>query len=208
MIFVYGKRKYVLKKFTDQQIACDSCGNQLGDVKVCQSYYHLFFIPIASESARFIENTCRNCHSTYEAFTNKYSSGVRKPLRFYSVPILISVFILMLVLGNIFTQKQKAKYVEDPKIGDVYLIRDDRESSIKYYFFKITDIHNDLDVIEIIHSAYQYKAFVSKMDEKDYFIRADPIQFTREKLKKMLQDGLINSVERNYDKNSRFHIEK
>lgn len=208
MIFVYGKRKYVLKKFGDQKITCDTCGDQSGDVRVCQSYYHLFFIPIASASSRFIENTCRNCNKTYEAFTNKYSDSVRKPLRFYSVPILISVLILGLVLGNIFTQKQKAKYVDDPKIGDVYLIRDDRKIPKKYYFFKITNTPNNSDIIEIIHSAYQYNTFVSKMNEKDYFVKDDTIQFTRDDLKQMLQDGFINSVERNYQKDSQFHIEK
>jgi hypothetical protein len=208
MIFIYGKRKHVLKEFTDQQIVCGSCGNQFGNVRVCQSYYHLFFIPIVSASAIFIENTCLNCHSTYEAFTSKYSSGVIKPLRFYSVPILISALILALIFGNIMTQKKKAKYVENPKVGDVYLIRDDRETPKKYYFYKIADVNNDLDVIEIIHSAYQYKVFVSKMDHKDYFTRADQILFTKNELKKMLQDGFINSVERNYDKDSRFHVEK
>jgi hypothetical protein len=114
--------------------------------------------------------------------------------------------IATLVIANINTQKQKAEYVAYPRINDVYLIREDENKSTIYYFLKIKNI--DIDTVELLHSYLQYKRFVSTMNDSDYFVNDDIYKVSKSDLKNFLERGLINAVDRDYDKSSRFMIEK
>lgn len=208
MIYIFGTKNYTIKKILNQNIICDSCGNAFQDVSVHKKFFHIFFIPIIPCSNKFAIISCTNCRYRSESDNPKYLLKARTSPFFYSVLILIPILVLTMVYLNLSTQKQKAIYVDNPEVRDVYLIRDDRDRKLKYYFFKLIEMDTELNSVKIIHSAYQYNSFVYKMDESDYFIKNDVLEFTKSDLKQMLKDGIINSVERNYNSDSRFHIEK
>jgi hypothetical protein len=124
----------------------------------------------------------------------------------YTGIILFVGLVLALVIANISTQKQKAEYVANPKINDVYLIREDENKTTTYYFLKIKNI--DADTVELLHSYFQYNRFISTMDSSDYFVSDEIYRVLKSDLKNHLENGLINAVNRDYDKSSRFTIEK
>lgn len=66
----------------------------------------------------------------------------------------------------------------------------------------------DLDTVELIHSYFQYDRFVSTMSDSDYFVSNDRLRLLKSDLTQCLDSGIINAVERDYKKSSRFTIEK
>ncbi len=97
---------------------------------------------------------------------------------------------------NLTTQKEKAAFVADPKVGDVYLVREEDKGSNIYYFMRLVSIHND--TVSVYHTHLQYDGFVSKLNSDDYFDKTEELFFTKAQLKQMLDKDEINSVEREY----------
>ena len=207
MIFIFGRRKARIKKYDDYNIKCDNCNSYEQRFLVYQEYFHLFFIPIFPSSIKTIKSVCLRCNDAFnEEKKSHYLSITKTPIYLYAWIILFVGLVATLVVANISTQKQKAEYVANPKINDVYLIREDIDESTTYYFLKIKNI--DIDTVELLRSYLQYNHFVSTMNDSDYFVNDEIYSVSKSDLKNFLEEGLINSVERDYDKSSGFMIEK
>jgi len=207
MFFIYGRKTIRIKRYNDPLVKCEQCGHDEQVFSVYQEYFHLFYIPFFPSSTKTVRCVCPKCEDRFnEKKKNHYLSITRTPLYLYTGVILIAAFVIFLVINNIRTQKQKAEYVDNPAVGDVYLIRQEEKASRNYYYLKIFDIKED--TIELYHSALQYNRFVIKMDDSDYFVKDDTIRILKTDLKTLLEEGTINSVNRNYDKESQFRIEK
>ncbi|HBS85258.1 MAG: hypothetical protein A2W91_15745 [Bacteroidetes bacterium GWF2_38_335] len=206
-MIIYGSRKIRIKKHDDFQIKCENCGGYEHRFYVYQEYFHVFFIPIFPSGIKTIKSACLKCSYLFnQEKKNHYLSITRTPVYFYTGIILLAGLVFAGVIGNLITQREKSEFVNDPMINDVYLIRDDDNDSKTYYFLKIKNINSD--TVELIHSAYQYNEFVSNMHDSDYFVKDKVNKVLKSDLKDYLDDGTINSVERDYEKTSRFMIEK
>ena len=207
MIFIYGRRKIRIKKYNDYHIKCEHCNDYGQRFSVYQEYFHIFFIPIFPLGVKTINSVCLKCNDTFNGEKrNHYLSITKTPIYMYTGIILFVGLFLALVIGNISTQRQKAEYVANPKINDVYLIREYENKTTTYYFLKIKNI--DADTVELLHSYFQYNRFISTMDSSDYFVSDEIYRVLKSDLKNHLENGLISTVERDYDKSSRFTIEK
>ena len=208
MIFIWGKRKMRIKKYVDHHIKCEECNSYEQKFSVYQEYFHIFFIPIFPFGIKTIQSVCLKCNDAFNGEKKShYLSITRTPVYLYTGIILFVGFILSLVIGNVTTQKQKAEYVANPQINDVYLIRENDENKSKiYYFMKIKNIN--ADTVELLGSHFQYSRFVYKMDDTDYFVSGEIYKVSKTDLKDYLENSIIISVERDYDKSSRFMIEK
>ena len=207
MIFIYGRRKVRIKKYDDYHIKCDNCNSYEQRFSVYQEYFHIFFIPIFPLGVKTVQSVCLKCNDTFNGEKkNHYLSITKTPIYLYTGIILFVGLITTLVIANINTQKQKAEYVANPKINDVYLIREDVNKSTIYYFLKIKNI--DVDTVELLHNYLQYNRFISSMNDSDYFVNNEIYKVSKSDLKNFLENGLINAVKRDYDKSSRFMIEK
>jgi hypothetical protein len=100
-----------------------------------------------------------------------------------------------MVIGNINTQKEKALFVADPKVGDVYRIRKDVKDSTYYYFLRVARIQSD--TVIVYPNILQYFSFITKLNEEDHFITQE-FFYTKKELSELLEKGEINSVERDY----------
>lgn len=118
----------------------------------------------------------------------------KTPLYFYSLTIILSVFILFMVFMNLRTQKEKAEMVNTPVVGDVYVMRNDENNPASYYFLKLTRINSDTLIVQ--HSYLEYGGFVTKMSSEDSFVKDDERMLTKKVLKEMLKRGEINAVKR------------
>ncbi|MDH6533991.1 zinc-ribbon domain-containing protein [Parabacteroides sp. 52] len=207
MILFYGIRKVRIKKYDDFHIKCENCNDYGQEISVYQKYFHVFFIPIFPFGTKTIRSLCLKCNDTFnDKKINHYLSITKTPVYLYTGIILLLTLITTMVVANINAQKQKAEYVANPQTNDVYLIRQDDEKSTIYYFFKVKNVN--IDSVVLLHSYLQYDHFVSAMNDSDYFVRDDTFMILKSDLKKYLDSGMINAVERGYDKSNRFAIER
>ena len=198
MFVIYGRRTARIKKYTDSQQACNNCKAFGLDVKVYRDYYHLFFIPFFPVGDKIVKIHCNSCGQPMRLDTmrNHYESISRTPFYLYAGPILVAGLILILVNANLNTQKEKAKFVENPKVGDVYRIRKDTNNSTTYYFLRVVNIIGD--TVSVYHNNLEYSGFISKLNADDYFVKDEELFFLKSDLKQMLDKMEINSVDRDY----------
>ena len=204
MLYIYGTRNVKIKTYDDYHIKCDDCNGYGQRFSVYQQYAHIFYIPLCPSSAKTIKSACLECNNIFNEEQKKhYLSITRTPIYFFTGIFLFLALVAAVIIATIHTEKQEAEFVANPKINDVYLIK---ENANNYYFLKIKNI--DADTIELIHSYFEYNGYVSKMDNADYFVSDDIWKVLKSDLKDLLEKGTINSVKRDYDKSSRFMIEK
>lgn len=198
MFLIYGKRSFIIKKYTDHTHACPHCRGLNLEVKVEKFYFHLFYIPFFPSHVKLAHIKCGNCGQPYKdpdmELEEEYERRTKNPVYLYSGLILVASLILLIVYINLQTQKQKAEYVANPRTGDTYLIRDERNDSTLYYFLRVVRINSDS--VYTLHNNYEYRRYVSKMNEADFFVSEEELVYTKAELKKMLEDGEINAVER------------
>jgi hypothetical protein len=196
MFLVYGKRSFIIKKFTDHTLACPGCRAFNLHVEVRKSYYHLFYIPFFPSWEKDIRMYCGDCGQPYSKgeLITEYEQKTKNPVYLYSGLILVATLILLIVYINLQTQKQKAEYVANPQTGDTYLIREKNDSATTYYFLRVTRIHGD--TVFTNHSNLEYSRFVSGLDKEDFFVQDEVLFYSKAELKKMLEYGEINAVDR------------
>ena len=196
-----------IKKYDDYHIKCDKCNDFGQRFSVYQDYFHLFFIPLFPLGKKTIQSVCLKCNDRFnEEKKNYYLSITRTPIYLYTGLILFALMIISIVIGNANTQKQKAAFVANPMINDVYQIREGEGKSRTYYFLKVKNI--DSDTLELLHSYFEYYSYISSMSDSDYFVTDEFFRVAKSEIKDYLDKGMLNAVERNYDKSSRFTIEK
>ena len=199
MLILYGRRTARIKKYTDNQESCKSCGAFDLDVRVYRDYYHLFFIPVFPVGDKTVKIKCRKCGEPIRLDTlqKHYESISRTPIYLYATPILFAGLIAILINANLNTQKEKAQFIANPQIGDVYTIRKDENNSTTYYFLRLINIKGD--TVIAYHNNLEYQGFVTKLNTDDFFVKDEEMYFLKSELKQMLDKMEINSVERNYD---------
>jgi len=206
-MIIFGRRTIRIKKYNDYNIKCENCGKNHQRFYVYQQYFHVMFIPFFPTSIKTIRCSCAECNDTFnQEKKSDYLSLTKTPIYLYAGGLLIAGLIIFTVIGNLKNQKLKKDYVNNPMIDDVYRIRHDENNTTTYYFLKIDDIKSD--TIDLLHGALQYSGFVVSMNDSDYFVKDDILRFLKSDLISYLDSGWINSVERDYEINSRFNIEK
>ena len=199
MLIFYGRKSGKIRKVKDYNHGCESCISTDVEVKVYRDYYHVFFVPLFPVGEKTAKITCKTCGQTLriDKARKYYEDTSRTPLYFYVLPFLFVALIPLLVFANIRTQKQKAAFIDNPKVGDVYMIREDNDKAVSYYFLRVSSISRDS--IYVFPNTLTYQGFTTKLNEDDYFLRDNTLLFLKGDLKKMLEEGVINSVDRDYD---------
>ena len=198
MLLIYGRKTARIKRFTDHQQCCKSCKTFDLDVRVYRDYYHLFFLPVIPIGDKTAKIRCNACTEPFrfEAVEKQYERLARTPFYLYALEILIVIIVLSFVAGNFITQKNKEKYIADPKVGDVYVVKKYESTLDTYYFLRVNKINGD--TIFAYHNHLQYLFFTDEFDKEDYFIKEDELLFRKKGLKEMLDSSEIHSVERDY----------
>jgi hypothetical protein len=204
MIFIYGRKKAKIKKAIDQMGACTTC-NSIGlDFEIYRHYYHLFWIPLFPSGDKESIVYCTKCGkpNNFNPRVKHLEFVTRTPVYLYSGLLIFMMLIGTLVVANINTQKQKALFVADPKVGDVYRMQKQENDSTFYYFLRVARIQGD--TVGVYPSAFRYFGFVYKLNNEDYFV-AQEFVYTKKELRELLEKGEINSVERDYDDSEGFN---
>ncbi len=195
MIFFYGTRSAKIKKYDDAHVKCENCGEYKSRFIVHQRYAHLFWIPLFPVSKKHIYGECTNCKQ--EFFDEKavnYLAMTRTPWYLFIGLLLFAMFVFSIIYGSHVDNKNKAEYIQNPMVGDVYLMRIDSEKSKSYFFMKVDEVQTDS--VKLLFGAYEYTRFVSQMAKEDYFDEEDYNMLSREDLINLLDNGTINSIKR------------
>ena len=208
MFFIYGRQKARIKKYTSHEDHCKSCKAFDIGVEVYLEYYHLYYIPVCPVGPKTATARCNSCGEPVRQTIalEEYAAKGGTPFYLFSLPILLVGLVLLIIYSNHSTQKEKEKFVADPKVGDVYTIRNDKTSLTTYYFLKITGIQGD--TILAYHNSLEYYGHVSRFNEKDYFVKDEEMYFMKAELQKMLERGEINDVSRDHSDYQGFERER
>ena len=205
MFAIKGTRTAKIKTYKDHSHQCADCKDFDLTVKVYKEYFHFFFIPIAATGYKTIKIRCNKCGEPFrsDAVSKQYDSMTKVPLYLYAGTLFVSFLIVAGFAINFFIQAEKNRLVSNPKVGDVYSIRSNSPRSTSYYFLKIMKLNGD--TVIACHNKIEYNQLVSELNPDDYFVSSEGAAYTKDLLKGMLQKGIINSVERDYNDETGFN---
>lgn len=196
MLFLYGMRSTRIKKFKSEEHCCDYCGHYNTTVKVYESYYHVFHIPIKPLGLKSVKMACNNCGQPVRKYQNEkdYERKIKAPIYLYTGSILIGILfctILYLVISG--EQKRKA-YAKSPKVGDIYRIKVMEEQTEVYYFRKVVKVSNN--TVYTIRNAYTYINRVYELPHDDSFVLKDTVLYPLEQISNLYSNNTIISIKR------------
>jgi hypothetical protein len=200
----YGTATGKIKSYTEHVQPCKSCRAFDMKIEVFQDYYHFIFIPFVAQPGKTAKIRCNNCGEPLltRSVLEEYENKTRTPFYLFSGLILIAAIIAVVLLADMSTQKEKAKMVANPKVGDVYTII--KPASRYYYFYKLSKIKGD--TVLVWQNNYLYFNTVNGLEIKDDFFNTDEeIILTKKILQQMLDNDEINAVDRNYDDSKGFN---
>jgi hypothetical protein len=205
MLYIFGRKVARIAKYTDKEHICYPCKAFEREVSVYMPYFHLCFIPVFPIGKKQFEVRCTNCgdDTKSENLVRKYEQRAKTPLYLFSALILAAGITAYWIYWNSNNQKNRAEYVANPKVGDVYTISEPRNDGTAYYFLRVAGTRGD--TVMAIHSSLEYNYFVNYMVGDDHFVKNDTSLYERRVLKTMLENGEIYMVRRNYDKGSGFN---
>jgi hypothetical protein len=198
MLILHGKRVATIKKFTDHTQSCTNCKAFDLNVKVFRQYQHIYFIPLAPVGEKLADIKCNQCGETLrrEALQKEYAKTAKTPIYFYS---FIGVVCGLLALGIYWVNQEEKKipvFVANPKVGDVYLIKQEEKESTSYYYLRLKSVHDD--TVLVYHNNLVYEGYPSKFNIDDFFVKEEELYYTKKELKQMVEKGEINNVDRDY----------
>ncbi|MBA2612369.1 MAG: hypothetical protein H0U95_10385 [Bacteroidetes bacterium] len=196
MFFISGKNKMLIKEYSESQQSCKNCKTFNIEIEVFSEYFHLYLIPFFPTGTKTVKIHCGNCQDVIEdqSLREHYEKITKNPFYIYSGPILVVILISLIVNLNLSTQDEKARYAADPKVGDVYMIRNETFNSSFYTFFKIVKINDD--TISAYQSNAEYEKFTSNPAPGDYYNKERKLLLLRSDLKTMLNMNKITSINR------------
>jgi len=198
LLVIVGKKVARIGNYIDNDHICYPCKAFDREIKVYRPYFHFCYIPVFPIGGRQFEIRCRNCgdETKSENIIRKYERSAKTPFYLYSALILFVGIAAFWFYWSKNMQKHKIEYVQNPEIGDVYTITEDKNSGTTYSFLRI--IGTSQDSVIALHNNLDYGGFVSSLADDDYFVKDDTVVFRRKELRDMLEKDEIYSVKRNY----------
>jgi hypothetical protein len=93
--------------------------------------------------------------------------------------------------------------INQPKVGDVYLMVNTKNEMSTYYFNIVFDIKNDS--IMMYRNRYEYSQYTEQLNRDDYFDKSNVYKISSTELKTMHESNAINAIIRDYNKDNEFN---
>ena len=203
-MIIYGWNSKNIKQGDLETYQCPNCGEKQSVMAIFAHYVHIFWIPLFpfKKSARIV---CNHCQLNTEEKTmpeemrgtiDKLKSTVGIPKSLFSGLLILIVAIGFFSLGSAKKRKLEQSYIENPQIGDVYVLQDPNETSeYNHYLMKINEIEEDSFLVSF--SAYSYNGVVSKLDPADGFYNIE-YAMHKNNLNQIQESGEVKKVIRDY----------
>jgi hypothetical protein len=162
-MLIFGWKYSRIKFERINDAICPSCQESDSlSALLYSKYFHIFWIPILPYK-RIVEFHCANCGSSYDDSGLKYvlqkqyldfKTGTKFPIWQFSGIILFFGIILWGIFSSQIDKKREQEYLQNPKIGDVYVYKIDLNS---YSTFKIVETKGDSLILR--YNSYQIGYF-------------------------------------------------
>ena len=201
-MIIYGVRTAKVRSGYPGQAPCPNCHNS-GTIAydITQRYFHVFWIPVFPLKKKIVSG-CKSCHFVTELkqMPNvlkedalRAKSQVRTPFYLFSFLIIIAVGVPFAVYNINASSKAPAERINDPKPGDVYSLKEEKD----FYYLKLVSAKPDS--LFFIPSVMQYNLKASlKVNTKtqDFFNEEMTLGYSRKEIKEMHENNTIRSVTR------------
>lgn len=212
-MIIYGWSSKSLKQAPLENYECDYCGEKRSVLVIFARYVHIFWIPLFpfKKSAIIV---CTTCKKEIEDKSIDLGSGITVGQLKSKVPMPIYLFTglaFILVAIGFFTytinteSKQKDNFIASPRIGDVYLIKSEQDTSkYNHFLIKVREIHGDS--LWISQNSYRYNGYITKLDPNDGFFN---MMYSVHKsiVKELDKKGELQKIFRDYTESTGFNRE-
>ncbi|MFT5913615.1 MAG: hypothetical protein ACJAWV_002678 [Flammeovirgaceae bacterium] len=211
-MIVYGWNSKLLKE-GEMKSTCLDCEHEGQLIAVHGSYAHVFWIPFFPYKKSSVK-VCPNCQKVTEskhmmqeekAQHKALRSATPFPKWMFSGLALVAVLIVTIGFTSYQSDLEKENFVANPKVGDVYNMKDlSGVGEYDYYFMKVIGIEDDSLNISPSESTYNMPS--SKMLSGDEFL---PISYNIHKSEVLSysESGELIDIYRNYDESTGFNNE-
>ncbi|NOS90324.1 MAG: zinc-ribbon domain-containing protein [Cyclobacteriaceae bacterium] len=212
-MIIYGWNSKNIKQAPLENYECSNCQQKQSVIAIFAKYVHIFWIPVFPYKKTAVI-VCTNCkRETEENNIELGTKGAIQQLK-SAVPIpkyLFSGLALILIAIGYFSfvgiqngEKEKA-YLSDPKTGDIYFLRREKETNqYNYFIMKVRKVEGDS--LWLSYSSFVYNGIVTKLDPRDGFY---DIMFSmhKDRLKELDTSGELKKVMRDYSAADGFYQE-
>jgi hypothetical protein len=198
-MIIYGsKGKEIAKELQIEK--CANCG-QLSSVElhVYRRYAHVFWIPFFP-LRKVGYSQCTHCKQVLEekqmpeplrqAYDNLEKQS-KTPVWMFSGLALVAVLISIGVISAKQQDARNAKWILDPRKGDVYEVRNNFNS---YTLYKVEEVVKDTVYVQFSMYETNKSSGLRDLKSKEYSLEAMP--FSKQELKTLLDKGEIMDIER------------
>lgn len=205
-MIIYGWNSKNLKQAHLENFECPSCQQKNSVLAIFSHYAHIFWIPFFPYKKSAIVQ-CTSCQFTTQekemtpemkAQMKQLKSAVSTPKYLFSGLIILAVGIGFIMYSSNKTVREERSYIENPQIGDVYIIKDvEEEGEYNHFLYRVNDIVNDSLYVAV--SSFYYNGVVYQLDPKDGFYNFSfPIH--KDKIKDYENSGELKHTFRDYNK--------
>ncbi|MEM9329382.1 MAG: hypothetical protein AAGA85_27220 [Bacteroidota bacterium] len=209
-MIIYGWNSKNLKQAELSSYECPECQKKGSLLAIFSSYVHIFWIPLFPyrKSAQIY---CTNCQLSREekdlteemkSQVKLLKSAVKTPIYMFSGLGLVALFIAYTSYSGIKTGNLQQGYINDPQVGDVYVLKDLEDSTAyDHYLLKVTDALNDSLVVSF--NTFVYNGIIEELDPEDGFMTVG-YAIHKDQVKEFDRTGELRKVIRGYGERSGF----
>lgn len=212
-MIVYGWNAKNIKQAPLENYECTQCQQKQSVIVFFVKYVHLFWIPVFPFKKTAVI-VCTHCkHETEEkAITlgtkdsiQQLKSAVPIPKYLFSGLALIIVAIAYFTYQGIQDSEREQSYLNDPKPGDIYLMKSEKEKTpYNYFLMKVRKVEDDS--LWVSYSSFNYNGMVTKLDPKDGFYNV-MLSMHKNGIKDFSKSGELKKVMRDYSPSDGFEQE-
>lgn len=199
MIILYGWESDRIKCERIENAKCPHCQSQGSFIGYLNGrYFHIFYLPIFPYK-KTTEFKCQNCGDTYEGkslarlFPDEYFKFRRNagfPLFHFAGIFLVAGITIWIIISQKMDSKREIKYLQNPKIGDVYVYETPNEA---YSTFKIVGFNSD--TLIFLQNEYEIKnsSQVREINKETYY-STEKYLIVKDTLTALYKEGKIKNI--------------
>lgn len=199
-MIIYGVKSVQIKE-KDTTVNCACCGaREALSFQVYSRYFHIFWIPFFSLGRRG-RSECKVCkHALSEKEmpeemkieSDALKVCTRKPWWHFIGLALLIIIVIGLKVWKVWYEKVEPRFIENPRVGDVYIYQVDEDS---YSSYKVMSVREDS--VEVAPNIYEIEKLskVYHIDKaSNYSVETEV--FSRRDLEKMYEQDKIKKIKR------------
>lgn len=204
MFLIKGTRKARIKVYHHHDRPCENCQDFDLTIGVYQEYFHAFFVPVVATGSKSSVIYCSNCGSRIrsDSLSKDYESKTRVPFYLYSGLLLVGLVVLTLLAGAGWGTYERSRYISQPHVGDVYLMKAAQGNLNGYRFVRVSRISEDSFTGMENNVLYLFSTL--SFSSEDYSDPGDQVGFSKAHLQQLYKEDSIETIFRNYGNSTGF----